>query len=87
MFLYLLMYSSLDNKDLSNFHRSFPLFLFNLNEIAKIIGLRSLQNEKVSRKKRWGLKVIQSSLNTTRNEVLMKRKALPFRIPNSPYIT
>ena len=56
MFLYLLMYSSLDNKDLSNFHRSFPLFLFNLNEIAKIIGLRSLQNEKSLSQKTLGIK-------------------------------
>ena len=41
----MLMYSSLDNKGLLNFHRPFPLLLFNSNEIVKIIGLRSLQNE------------------------------------------
>ena len=43
-FLNLLMHSSLGNKDLLNFHGTF-LLLFNSNEIVKIIGLWSLQNE------------------------------------------
>ena len=44
-FFNLLVYSSLHNEDLLNFHRPFPLLLFDSNAKVKIIGEWTLQNE------------------------------------------